>query len=131
MMPMNTPNGSGIYTDSLKNPSSISSKNIFSASSESCAAIRVCSACPLKWERALELLRAWAADPEAFELDEEHDPSLRRPGEEPLRIPRLLPRAVVDAHRAASGAAEELRTETERRLLRAMEEIERILARRP
>lgn len=84
-----------------------------------------------QWERALELLRAWAADPEAFELDEEHDPSLRRPGEEPLRIPRLLPRAVVEAHRAASGAAEELRTEMERRLLRAMEEIERILARRP
>lgn len=83
-----------------------------------------------QWGRALELLRAWAADPEAFELDEEHDPSLQRPDREALRIPLLLPRAVVEAHRAASGAAEELRTETERLLLKALEEAERILARR-
>jgi len=84
---------------------------------------------PSQWERALKALQGWAADPGAFGLDEEHDPSLQRPDREALSIPRILPQVAIDAHRAAACAAEELRGETERLLQQAISEIRRILAR--
>lgn len=82
-----------------------------------------------QWERALTALRGWAADREAFGLDEEHNPSLQRPDREALSIPRILPQVVIDAHRAAAFAAEELRDATERLLRKAIGEIQRILGR--
>jgi len=82
-----------------------------------------------QWEQALDLLKGWAKDPGAFGLDEEHDPSLRRPYQGILGIPRLLPQVAIDAHRAAAAAAEELQGEVERLLQKALEEISRILQR--